>query len=87
MLNKIYFTLIEVQVRLNNVDYSLKMLKKKMQREGIFKIIKEKKYYIKPSKIKSEKSIKMKRELRKIKYNNNNNNNHNCNSNSAVNIK
>src|SRR5690242_3436785 len=38
-----------VQVRDNNVDQALKALKKKMQREGIFREMKLRNYYEKPS--------------------------------------
>jgi small subunit ribosomal protein S21 len=38
-----------VQVRDNNVDQALKALKKKMQREGVFREMKLKQHYEKPS--------------------------------------
>ena len=63
--------MVEVQVRFNNIDYPLKTLKKKMQREGIFKIMKEKKYYEKPSERKTRKlaeSLRRKRKFIKKKY-------------------
>lgn len=44
------FALVEVTVRDNNVDQALKALKKKMQREGIFREMKMRKHYEKPSK-------------------------------------
>jgi len=56
--------LVEVQVRFNNVDYSLKVLKKKLQKEGVFKTMREKRYYEKPSERKLRKSI----EAKKRKY-------------------
>jgi len=40
---------MQVVVRDNNVDQALKVLKKKMQREGVFREIKRKKFYEKPS--------------------------------------
>ena len=40
---------MQVFVRDNNVDQALKALKKKMQREGIFREIKLRKHYEKPS--------------------------------------
>jgi small subunit ribosomal protein S21 len=40
---------VQVFVRDNNVDQALKALKKKMQREGIFREIKLRKHYEKPS--------------------------------------
>ena len=62
--NKKLCILVEVQVRFNNVDYSLKILKKKLQKEGVFKIMREKRHYEKPSEKKLRKSI----ESRKRKY-------------------
>jgi small subunit ribosomal protein S21 len=38
-----------VVVRDNNVDQALKVLKKKMQREGVFREMKQRKHYEKPS--------------------------------------
>lgn len=38
-----------VQVRDNNVDQALRVLKKKMQREGIFREIKLRRHFEKPS--------------------------------------
>ena len=40
---------VQVFVRDNNVDQALKALKKKMQREGLFREIKLRKHYEKPS--------------------------------------
>ena len=40
---------MQVTVRENNVDQALKVLKKKMQREGVFREMKRRKYYEKPS--------------------------------------
>ena len=40
---------MQVLVRDNNVDQALRVLKKKMQREGIFRELKRKRYYEKPS--------------------------------------
>jgi small subunit ribosomal protein S21 len=42
-------TLVQVLVRFNNVDLALKTLKKKMQREGVFKIMKLTRHFEKPS--------------------------------------
>lgn len=41
--------MVQVLVRFNNVDLALKTLKKKMQREGVFKIMKLKRHFEKPS--------------------------------------
>jgi small subunit ribosomal protein S21 len=40
---------VQVFVRDNNVDQALKVLKKRMQREGIFREMKLRKHYVKPS--------------------------------------
>jgi small subunit ribosomal protein S21 len=40
---------VQVLVRDNNVDQALKVLKRKLQREGVFREIKRKKFYEKPS--------------------------------------
>jgi small subunit ribosomal protein S21 len=40
---------LQVFVRDNNVDQAMKVLKKKMQREGIFRELKRKRYFEKPS--------------------------------------
>ena len=40
---------MQVFVRDNNVDQALKVLKKKMQREGLFRELKLRKHYEKPS--------------------------------------
>ena len=58
--------MIEVQVRFNNVDYSLKILKKKLQREGVFKIMREKKHHEKPSEKKLRKSIEARKRKHKV---------------------
>ncbi|MBV9969408.1 MAG: 30S ribosomal protein S21 [Xanthobacteraceae bacterium] len=40
---------MQVLVRDNNIDQALRVLKKKMQREGIFREMKRRKFYEKPS--------------------------------------
>ncbi len=40
---------LQVAVRDNNVDQALRVLKKKLQREGVFREMKLRKYYEKPS--------------------------------------
>ena len=53
---------IKIEVKDNNVDQALRILKRKLQREGFFKIIKMKSNYEKPSeKKKREKSENTKR--------------------------
>ena len=41
--------LLQVLVRDNNVDQALRVLKKKMQREGVFREMKRRRFYEKPS--------------------------------------
>jgi len=40
---------LQVLVRDNNVDQALRVLKKKMQREGLFREMKQRRFYEKPS--------------------------------------
>jgi len=40
---------LQVFVRDNNVDQALRVLKKKMQREGVFREMKRRRFYEKPS--------------------------------------
>ena len=40
---------MQVLVRDNNVDQALRVLKKKMQREGVFREMKKRRYFEKPS--------------------------------------
>ena len=47
--------MIEVQVRGGNLEKAMRVLKKKVQREGIIKDMRAKQYYQKPSEIKREK--------------------------------
>jgi len=55
---------VQVLVRDNNVDQALKALKKKMQREGIFREMKLRGHYEKPSEKKArEEAIRRARKL------------------------
>ena len=54
--------IIKIEVKDNNVDQALRILKRKLQREGFFKILKIKSNYEKPSERKKrEKSENIKR--------------------------
>lgn len=55
-----------VLVRDNNVDQALKALKKKMQREGIFREMKLHRHYEKPSEKKARESAEATRRARKM---------------------
>ena len=59
-------TLVQVIVRDNNVDQALKALKKKMQREGIFREMKLRKAYEKPSERKAREKAEAVRRHRKL---------------------
>ena len=50
--------LVQITVKDNNVDQALRMLKKKMQREGIFREMKQRRFFEKPS----EKRVREKQE-------------------------
>ena len=56
---------MQVIVRDNNVDQALRALKKKMQREGIFREMKERKAYEKPSQRKAREKAEAIRRARK----------------------
>ena len=42
-------TIVQVTVNNNNVEQALRVLKKKMQREGLFREMKERRHFEKPS--------------------------------------
>ena len=46
--------MIEVQVRNGNLEKAMRVLKKKVQKEGIVKEIKRRQFYMKPSEVKRE---------------------------------
>ena len=53
---------MQVSVRDNNVDQALRALKKKLQREGVFREMKLKKHFEKPSEKKArEKAVAIRR--------------------------
>src|SRR5947208_4148079 len=57
---------VQVLVRDNNVDQALKALKKKMQREGIFREMKLRGHYEKPSTKKAREKAEAIRRARKL---------------------
>ena len=57
---------MEVSVRDNNVDQALKVLKKKMQREGVFREVKLRNSYEKPSEKKAREKSEAIRRARKL---------------------
>ena len=57
---------VQVVVRDNNVDQALKALKKKMQREGIFREMKLRNFYEKPSEKRAREKAEAIRRVRKL---------------------
>ena len=61
---------IQVTVKDNNIEQALRSLKKKMQREGLYKEMKLRKHYEKPSLRKAREKEESIRRVRKLKRNN-----------------
>ncbi len=59
-------TLVQVVVRDNNVDQALRALKKKLQREGVFREMKLRNYYEKPSEKRARQKAETIRRARKL---------------------
>lgn len=59
-------TIIEVSVRENNVEQALRVLKKKMQREGIYREMKLRRHFEKPSLRKQREKAESIRRARKM---------------------
>ena len=57
---------MQVFVRDNNVDQALRVLKKKMQREGVFREMKQRRSYEKPSERKTREKSEAIRRARKL---------------------
>ncbi len=57
---------LQVSVRDNNVDQALKVLKKKMQREGVFREMKLRRSYEKPSERRAREKAEAVRRARKL---------------------
>ena len=60
---------IKIEVKDNNIEQALKILKRKLQRDGFFKIIKLKNTYEKPSEKKKrikQENIKRVKKIRKM---------------------
>ncbi len=63
---KEYHPAVQVHVRDNNVDQALRALKKKMQREGIFREMKLRRHFEKPSQRRKRERAEAKRRYRKL---------------------
>ena len=57
---------MQVQVRDNNVDQALRVLKKKLQREGVFREMKLKQHFEKPSVKRAREKAEAVRRARKL---------------------
>ena len=57
---------MQVIVRDNNVDQALRVLKKKMQREGVFREMKRRRFYEKPSEKSNREQAEAIRRARKL---------------------
>jgi small subunit ribosomal protein S21 len=57
---------LQVLVRDNNVDQALRVLKKKLQREGVFREMKRRRFYEKPSERTAREKSEAKRRARKL---------------------
>ncbi len=57
---------LQVTVRDNNVDQALRALKKKLQREGVFREMKLRNYYEKPSEKRARQKAEAVRRSRKL---------------------
>lgn len=58
--------MVQVTVHTNNVDQALKALKKKMQREGLFREMKLRRNFEKPSEVRKRKDAESDRRRRKL---------------------
>lgn len=58
--------MVQVVVHTNNIDQALRALKKKMQREGVFREMKLRRHYEKPSEAKKRKDAESDRRRRKL---------------------
>lgn len=58
---------MQVLVRDNNVDQALRVLKKKLQREGVFREMRARRSYEKPSEKRNREAGEAIRRLRKLK--------------------
>jgi len=57
---------LQVLVRDNNVDQAMRVLKKKMQREGVFREMKRRRFYEKPSEKSTREKAEAIRRARKL---------------------
>ncbi|NDF13072.1 MAG: 30S ribosomal protein S21 [Proteobacteria bacterium] len=58
--------MVQIVVKDNNIDQALRVLKKKMQREGIFREMKQRRAYEKPSEKRVREQAEAARRARKL---------------------
>lgn len=58
--------MVQIVVKDNNIDQALRVLKKKMQREGIFREMKQRRAYEKPSEKRVREQAEAARRVRKL---------------------
>lgn len=58
--------MVQVLVRFNNLDQALRSLKKRMQREGVFREMKMRRHFEKPSEARVRKEAESLRRRRKL---------------------
>lgn len=58
--------MVQVVVQSNNVDQALRVLKKKLQREGVFREMKLRRHFEKPSEERKRKTAESERRRRKL---------------------
>lgn len=58
--------MVQVTVNGNNIDQALRALKKKLQREGVLRVMKMRRFYEKPSAAKVRKEAESLRRRRKL---------------------
>jgi len=61
---------MKVDVRHNNIEQALRILKRKVQKEGIIRIAREKEFYEKPTAKRQRKKKSSEKTLRKLRMNN-----------------
>ena len=61
---------MKVDVRHNNIEQALRILKRKVQKEGIIRIAREKEFYEKPNAKRQRNKKSSEKTLRKLRMNN-----------------
>ena len=59
--------MVEISVRDNNVEQAIRVLKKKLQREGLFRELKIRRYFEKPCEKRVREAQEAKRRARKVR--------------------